>query len=333
MLVAGSDTPRLLHAVPGSHASALISYMALAAFYDLKQLFYFREILEALDPKKHPHAVLIGDSGSVGSGRIGILPGSFNPPTLAHIELGRRAKESFKLDEIFFTISRVTVDKEKIEVISLEDRLLLLSLIAVELGWASVAAANRGLYFEQARALRSLVGNNAKLYFIVGMDKVMQIFDSRYYQDREKALHILFTESQLIAANRGLLGKENLEALLNRSENEPYQDRVYPLRLPGEFEEISSSAIRGKIAAGESMKSVLPELVNNFISESAAYRPPYDLRSLLLRRLYPIREWAEKEADFQRLVYTAGKTTERGEKLRKLLINPRTSPPDLKPFL
>jgi len=31
------------------------------------------------------------------------------------------------------------------------------------------------------------------------MDKVMQIFDPRYYQDRDTALKGLFTEVQLIA--------------------------------------------------------------------------------------------------------------------------------------
>ncbi len=307
--------------------------MGLAEFYNLKRLFDFREILEGLDPTGQPRAVLIGDARFASSGRIGILPGSFNPPTLAHIELGRRAKESFKLDEIFFTISRVTVDKEKIEGISLEDRLLLLSLMAAELGWASVAAANRGLYFEQARALRSLTENNAKLYFIVGMDKVLQIFDSSYYQEQERALHVLFTESQLIAANRGQLGAEDLEALLNKSENQPYQDRVYPLNLPKEMEEISSSAIRGKIAAGESVKNILPELVSDFISETGAYRPCYELRSLVLNRLSAMREWAEKEADFQRLVNIALEATERGERLRKLLGNSEASPHQVKSFL
>ena len=94
---------------------------------------------------------------NLGSGRVGILCGAFNPPTLAHVELARRAKEGFKLDHILFTMSRITIDKEKVEGLSQEDRMLLISLIAKELGWASVAAVNKGLYYEQARAFRTLI--------------------------------------------------------------------------------------------------------------------------------------------------------------------------------
>ena len=48
------------------------------------------------------------------------------------------------------------------------------------------------------------------------MDKVMQIFDPRYYQDTDTALKGLFTEVQLIAANRGPLGEKELKEFLSK---------------------------------------------------------------------------------------------------------------------
>ena len=48
----------------------------------------------------------------------------------------------------------------------LEDRLMLLSLLAQDLGWASVAVVNRRLYFEQARVFRSLLGKKRAFPFI-----------------------------------------------------------------------------------------------------------------------------------------------------------------------
>ena len=304
--------------------------MEASDFYDLERLFHFREILEGLNPADPPEAVLIDIGQEFGPARIGILSGSFNPPTLAHIELARRAKQTFKIDHILFTISRVTIDKERVEGLSLEDRLLLLSLIAEEEGSASVAAVNRGLYFEHALASRSLLGTQSRIYFIVGMDKVIQIFDPSYYQDRDAALKILFTEAQLIAAGRHPWGKEELGKLLDREENRPYQDRVYSLTLPEDVRGLSSSELRTVIAKGDSVGGQLPKVVERFIAESGAYHPGYENRTLLLDRLYGVREWAKENCDLRGLLEIAGEDSERGERLREALLSGKGSLSQLK---
>jgi nicotinic acid mononucleotide adenylyltransferase len=288
------------------------------SFYDLKRLFKFRELLSGLDPDKPPQASLIGPLPPP-QARIGILAGSFNPPTIGHLGLASTAKESFNLDRVVFTLSRVTVDKEQAEGLVLEDRLLLMSLLAAQVEWASVAVVNRGLYFEQARAFRSLLGNRARISFIVGMDKLIQIFDPHYYQDRDAALRVLLTEAQLLVATRGDLGMSDLEALLSRSENEPYRDRVFPLSLPNELKGVSSSALRAAVVNGEAARGEVPEIVEQFLVDTKAYLSPYEVRSELLRRLYEMREWAEEKVDFSKLVASVQEQTETGRKLRSLL--------------
>ncbi len=304
--------------------------METSDFYDLTRLFHFREILEGLNPDSSPRAIVLDRFQSLPLGRVGILSGAFNPPTLAHIELARCAKDRFQLDHILFTLSRITIDKEKIEGLSLEDRMLLLSLIAKELGWASVAAVNKGLYFEQAKAFRSLFGNKARLFFVVGMDKVMQIFDPRYYQDRDRALNGLFTEVQLIAASRGPWGEKELKEFLSRKENQVYEDRVYPLTLSEGVKDLTSTNLRTRIAKGESVQDQLPEVVDKFVDTTGAYRSVYEDRSRLLDLLYGVREWAEKECDFESLVRIAGEETERGEHLRGMVHSAKVSPSQLK---
>lgn len=303
-----------------------------AEFYDLRRLFRLRETLEKLRPDSPPR-VLSLDPPNLDLRRIGILPGSFNPPTLAHVELAGQAKKSFQLDQVFFTISRVTIDKEKVQGLSLEDRLLLLSLIIQGWPWASIAAVNHGLYFEQAVALRSLLGNKPRIYFIVGMDKVVQIFSHHYYQDREEALKKLFAETQLIAASRGQWRRKDLDLLLDEAENQPYKDRIYFMSLKDELKELSSSAFREKIAAGEPVRGLLPEVVEKFISGTDAYRPGYEMRSSLLTRLYAVREWAEREVDFKKFFKLASAEGERRARLRELLSAPDCSPARLKDFI
>ncbi len=307
--------------------------METSDFYDLTRLFHFREILDGLDPDSSPKAVIVDPSQNLAPGRIGILCGAFNPPTLAHVELARCAKDRFQLDHILFTLSRVTIDKEKVEGLSQEDRMLLMWLIAGELGWASLAAVNKGLYFEQVKAFRSLLGNKTRIFFVVGMDKVMQIFDPRYYQDRDKALKGLFTEVQLIAANRGPLGANELKEFLSKKENQVYEDGVYPLTLPEGLRDLTSTELRTRIAKGVSVQDHLPEVVDKFVDTTGAYRSVYEDRSHLLDLLYGIREWAEKECDFELLVRIAGEETERGERLRAMVHTGKLSSSQLKELI
>ena len=307
--------------------------METSDFYDLTRLFHFREILNGLDPDSSPKAVIVDPSQNLAPGRIGILCGAFNPPTLAHVELAQCAKDRFQLDHVLFTLSRITIDKEKVEGLSQEDRMLLLSLIAGELGWASVAAVNKGLYFEQARAFRSLFGNKARLFFVVGMDKVMQIFDPRYYQDKEKALKGLFTEVHLIAASRGPWDEKELKEFLSRKENQVYENRVYPLSLPEGLKDLTSTDLRTRIAKGESVQDQLPEVIERFVDTTGAYRSVYEDRCQLLDLLYGVRVWAEKECDFEALVRIAGEETEKGERLRGMVHSAKVSSSQLKELI
>jgi nicotinamide-nucleotide adenylyltransferase len=304
-----------------------------SSVYDLRTLFSLRESLSELDPQGASEAILIDSRPDQNAKRFGVLSGSFNPPTNAHIDLAARAREAFQLDCVLFLLSRVTIDKQENEGLSLEDRLLLLSLFSRELKWSSAAAANRGLYFEQAEALRRLLGTKAKLFFIVGMDKVAQIFDARYYRDRDEALVKLFIEAQLIAAGRERAGERELRELLARPENDNYADRVYFLQMPDETKQIASSSVRDRFARGEISAHDMPQIVAAFIDDTGAYRPAYELRRRLVERLDAIRESIPEGTDLRRLVALAGGATDKSRVLRDLLEDPAGSSAELRDFV
>ncbi len=162
------------------------------------------------------------------------------------------------------------------------------------------------------------------------MDKVLQIFDPRYYQDRDQALKGLFTEAQLIAANRGRWGENELNEFLSRKENQVYEDRVYPLTLPDGLKDLTSTDLRTRIAEGESVQNQLPEVVERFVAISGAYRSVYEDRFRLLELLFDVREWAEKECNLEALIRIAGEETERGENIRGMIRSVTTSSSQLK---
>jgi len=266
---------------------------------NLKRLFALYEAVDALDLAAPPTTRLVSPESATVPRRVGILCGSFNPLTLAHTELAEGALATFSLDTVFFTLAKVTVDKEQVTGMSLEDRLLLLSLFAARHDQMGVALVNRGLYFEQAQAFRTLLGEGAALYFLVGMDKLLQIFDPRYYQDRDAALQQLFAIASLIVANRGDMDEVNFSQLLDRPENRRFRAHVHFFTLSAAVTDLSATALRNALAAGQPIDSQVPPETGAFLAETRAFAPllqieaekvdVYAARLRLLSKLYAER--------------------------------------------
>lgn len=197
-------------------------------------------LVAALDPEAESEARLALPAAE--RGRLGFLPGSFNPPTCAHLELaaaGRRAG----LDCVYYVLSKRTVDKEQVSGIPLADRLRLLAALARSSG-DGVVFANRGLYVEIAAALGAALPRASELVFLVGHDKIVQIFDPRYYVDRDSALSDLFARARFMVAPRGTAERDALELLLDRPENRRFAPSVEHLPLSVEFRDASSTGVR-----------------------------------------------------------------------------------------
>jgi hypothetical protein len=164
------------------------------------------------------------------------------------VALAESAKRSAKLDQLYWVVTTSIVDKERVERATLADRVVqaMCSAKAVRDGLLLLHA---GLYVEQARAARTLLPPEAEISLIVGFDKVVQIFDARYYRDRDAALRELFAEAALIVSPRQGHGEANLQALLAQPENRQFADRVSFCPLPDRFGSDSSSEARAIAAA------------------------------------------------------------------------------------
>lgn len=265
----------------------------------LNRLFALHDAVATLELGAPPTTRLVSPEGATVPRRVGILCGSFNPLTLAHAELAEGALAAFALDTVFFTLAKVTVDKEQVTGMSLEDRLLLLSFFADRHGQMGVALVNRGLYFEQAQAFRALLGKEVALYFLVGMDKLLQIFDPRYYQDRDAALEQLFAISSLIVANRGDMDGAQFVQLLKQPENRRFRAHVQFFTLSAAVANLSATALRDALAAGQPIDSRVPPETMAFLTETRAFAPPrqrgtdqvdvYAERLAVLAKLYAER--------------------------------------------
>jgi hypothetical protein len=159
------------------------------------------------------------------------------------------------------------------------------------------------------------------------MDKLLQIFDPRYYQDRDAALHQLFAVSSLLVANRGETDEADFFRFLDRPENRPFRSQVQFFALPAAVADLSATALRTAVAAGRGIDSSVPRETTTFLTETQAFAPPlrkgaeaidaYATRLTLLAALYKARSRAEQEVDFHRLTTLALAPNETGRILRR----------------
>jgi nicotinamide-nucleotide adenylyltransferase len=270
-----------------------------ARLYDPSRLVAHRRAVRSVSAGPDPCAISIDPPGVANVRRLGLLPGSFNPPTVAHTELASAGLASGAVDAVLFSLSTHTVDKEEIVGAALEDRLLLLELLSEADPRFGVVLVNRGLYVEQAELIRILVPHVEELYFLLGFDKIVQILDPRYYDDRDAALRRLFALSGILVAPRGDAGSTDLEALLSRPENREFAPSIRPIELVPTLRDVASSRIRRSLGQGQSVVEDLAPDVRLFVHETGAYdRVPdrYRARLAALDRLEQTGETADFEA-------------------------------------
>lgn len=103
---------------------------------------------------------------------IGAYPGSFNPPTLAHLAVADAARRAHGLERVDLVVSQRPLDKEHVERPLLEHRLEVLERTAARLAWLDVHLTHHQLLVDIAAGYDVL---------ILGADKWHQLHDERYY--------------------------------------------------------------------------------------------------------------------------------------------------------
>lgn len=259
--------------MPGITHTKVIKFSA----YTVRRFKQVQALLDRLDPEAEPQALVVPGSPTPEGGII-IFPGSFNPPTTAHLAMLKQARHFAYLHghmKVYAAISKHIVDKEAVERPLLVDRIVLLdTVLRHHLRHTGIMLFNRGLYVEQAEAVRTYFPKVTELYFLIGFDKIVQILDPRYYEDRDAALRELFALAELLVAPRGAAGTAELTRLLDRPENRQFASHIHVLPLNTAYRDISSTRIREDPADHE--QEVPPE-VRRFIRQTHAYAPPVQL--------------------------------------------------------
>lgn len=174
--------------------------------------------------------------------KIGVLAGAFNPVTRAHLALVDAALE--KVDEVICVVPRAYPHKE-FHGASLEDRLEMLRRAGTHYRVEVVAG---GLMIDIARELKG--GNSgAEFFFITGRDAAERVVSWDYGDPG--VIDEIFKELHLLVASR-------------QGAYDPPDDlrhRIHALELQESFDDVSSTEVRRRVAAGEPWEHLVPELI------------------------------------------------------------------------
>lgn len=194
--------------------------------------------------------------------RVGVLGGTFDPVHTAHLRLAEEALEALRLDEILFVPAGDPWRKSALAVTPGEHRLAMLRLAVQENDGFGISDSElrRGGPSYTADTLAELAGERLddEFWFVVGADALADLPN--------------WHEPERIVAH----------AILAVAPREPQEVNIAALAVPGLARrietfsmtrlDISSTDIRARVAAGRSVRYLVPDAVARYIAEHALYR-------------------------------------------------------------
>jgi nicotinate-nucleotide adenylyltransferase len=197
--------------------------------------------------------------------RIGVLGGTFDPPHIGHLWLGTLAADALDLDRVLFMPAAQPPHKGDRLISRTTDRLLMTRLAiqrdpAFELSGLELERPGPSYTIDSVTELKRL-HPDAELFLVMAADSLAQI-DTWREPDR------LLDEVEWIVGPRPGSELPDPSAL-----DERFGDRAGRIHaLQGPALDVSSSEIRRRVAAGHTIRYLVPRDVEEMIIDRELYR-------------------------------------------------------------
>jgi nicotinate-nucleotide adenylyltransferase len=182
--------------------------------------------------------------------RVALFPGTWNPPTIAHVDIARMAGNH--ADEVIWILPRAFPHKG-FEGAGFEARRDMLETLSRQHAGFSAAVSDGGLYAEIAKEARDYFGPQPEIALVLGRDAAERIASWDYGApgvfDEFVQRHRL-----LVAARDG--------------EYEParhHLDLISTLPMESSWDDVSSSEVRRRIANGEDWRALVPPAIAGIV--------------------------------------------------------------------
>ncbi len=205
---------------------------------------------------------------AAGGKRIGILGGTFDPPHIGHLWLATLAADSLGLSRVLLMPAARPPHKVGSPVSNAADRVLMTRLAIagdplLDVSLIEMERPGPSYTVDSLLELRASLGGDASLVLIMAADSLAEIGTWRE-PDRilELAEWAVGPRPGAELPDRGALG-ERFGANASRIH-----------LLDGPALDVSSSEIRGRVAAGRSIRYLVPAAVAELIADRGLYRRP-----------------------------------------------------------
>jgi len=211
--------------------------------------------------------------------RLGLFGGTFNPIHLGHLRAAEEVSESLGLDRLLFIPAARPPHKDAMAVTSFAVRLEMVRLAVAahprfEVSDLENQRPEKSYSIDTLRWFRREYGPEAAIFFIVGLDAMLEIQTWREYQHLFSLCHfvVLDRPGYEPADLHPILGEELHcrataagQVFVHPSGNKIYFQPITRL-------DISSTQIRRLAAQGRSLRYLLPEAVRRYILNHQLYR-------------------------------------------------------------
>lgn len=195
--------------------------------------------------------------------KLGVMGGTFDPLHWAHLVMAEEARTVFALDKVLFIPAGQPPHKVGYRISDAEHRYamaLLGTATHPDFEVSRIELDNEGLSYsvDTLRRLKQLYGADTEIYFVVGADEALSITS---WHEAENLPGL----ARFLVAPRPGCDILELETLL------PARFADAMDILPMSPANISATALRAKVASGESIRYLVPDSVEAYIRKHALY--------------------------------------------------------------
>lgn len=216
------------------------------------------------------HGILIHSIWKVGAmvarkRRIGIMGGTFDPIHYGHLVTAERARGDYELDQVLFLPSGTPPHKPLDQVTDVKHRYMMTVLATLtnpyfEVSRVDIDREGKSYTIDTLRILKSIYPES-ELFFITGADAILEIMS---WKNPERLLEL----SEFIAATRpGFCLENSSQQVVEWFKRN--NKRLHLLQVPAMA--ISSTDIRSRVAQGQSIRYLVPEVVEHYIKKNRLY--------------------------------------------------------------
>jgi nicotinate-nucleotide adenylyltransferase len=196
---------------------------------------------------------------------LGLFGGTFDPPHFGHLVVAQEAAELLGLERVWFLPAGQPPHKRGQVISPLADRLRMVELAIgdnsrFELSRDDCERAEPSFTVDLLRRLRAKLGRTTELFFLVGMDSLLEL---QTWREPERVLELC----TLVAVTRPGHPAPDLAAV--EAQLAGSSRRIRLLETPGV--DVSSTDLRARVAAGRPIRYLVPDAVRHYITAAGLY--------------------------------------------------------------